>query len=84
MRSRLEPELSKNDPVFDHLISALRVGQPIAYSKINHGFWERLVALERDGGFDLLENDPKRLKEMDDFIRKIYYFVQWLMNLIMI
>ena len=67
MYSRLEPEISGDDPVYDRLIDGLNSEQRVVYAKINHGFWERLVALEKLG-FDLNERDPKRLKEMDDVL----------------
>ena len=67
MFSRLEPEISGDDPVYDRLIEGLNSDQQVIYAKINHGFWERLVALEQ-AGFDLDERDPKKLKEMDDIL----------------
>ena len=62
--SRLEPELAPNNVVFERVIDALNADKPIVYSKINHGFWERLVALEAEG-FDLLETDAAKTYEMD-------------------
>ena len=67
MFSRLEPEISGDDPVYDRLIEGLNSDKQIIYAKINHGFWERLVALQQ-AGFDLDERDPKKLKEMDDVL----------------
>jgi len=67
MYSRLEPEISRDDPVFDRLIEALNSDQRVVYAKINHGFWERCVALEK-AGFDLHERDADRLREMDEIL----------------
>lgn len=44
-------------PVYQRIVGALRDGQPIAYTKKNHGFWERLIRIERLHGSLAISDD---------------------------
>lgn len=47
--SQLEPLVESENNVYNRIIAALKMKTPVVYSKINHGFWERLVEIERMG-----------------------------------
>ncbi|WP_427450770.1 hypothetical protein [Litorimonas sp. WD9-15] len=62
--SRLEPDVRRDDDVFSFMVRSILTKTPFIYSKINHGFWERLVAIEAEG-FDIREPAPDTRREMD-------------------
>ena len=62
--STLEPVQVKNDVHFDYILNRLTQNDPIVFSKINHGFWERMVAIEA-AGETLLETNPEQAKVID-------------------
>lgn len=64
LRTRLEPRVDRSDPVFDFIVDRIRADKPIVYSKINHGLWERLAAIE-DAGYQIDEQEPHTTKAMD-------------------
>jgi len=62
--SRLEPGVRRDDVVFNFMERSILAETPFVYSKINHGFWERLVAIEAEG-FDIRQADPSTQRKMD-------------------
>lgn len=72
----LEPIDKAHDSIYDKIILSLKTNKPIVYSKINHGFWEQLVDIERIG-YSYLETNPElALKADTGTRRKPSYFVQ--------
>ncbi|MPZ55016.1 MAG: hypothetical protein GEU91_00690 [Rhizobiales bacterium] len=52
------------DPVFDAIVDGLLGNRPTGYTKLNHGFWERLVRIETlIGTFSVSDED--RAREID-------------------
>jgi hypothetical protein len=49
MHFDLEPKVDLAGPIFDESVRALETNKPFVYAKLNHGFWERLVRIERLG-----------------------------------
>jgi hypothetical protein len=49
MHFDLEPKVDLAGPLFDESVRALGTNEPFVYAKLNHGFWERLVRIERLG-----------------------------------
>src|SRR5690606_36245829 len=57
----LGPGLVGEDPLYESIVADLREGRPVAYTKLNHGFWERLVRVERlVGTFSVPDRDHAR------------------------
>ena len=66
---RLEPSIHDQDAIYTRVISALKNNTPIVYSKINHGFWEQIVAIEQ-AGFSYTETDPLKATKADRSARR--------------
>jgi dTDP-4-amino-4,6-dideoxygalactose transaminase len=49
MHFDLEPRVDLAGSIFDESVRALESNKPFVYAKLNHGFWERLVRIERLG-----------------------------------
>ncbi len=44
-----EPWVSRCNPAYDFIVNQLASGRPFIFSKLNHGFWERLEVIESLG-----------------------------------
>ncbi len=72
----LEPVDKTDNLIYDKILLSLKINKPIVYSKINHGFWEQLVDIERIGLSYLETNAELALKADTSTTRKPSYFVQ--------
>ena len=64
MKFALEPSLSSEPSFFDNCVAALASEQPFVYSKLNHGFWERLVKIDALG-FDAQNLLPQEAESVE-------------------
>ena len=64
MKFQLEPLLPREPFFFDNCVAALAADRPFVYSKINHGFWERLVQIDKLG-FDAINLAPQDAEIVD-------------------
>ena len=71
-----EPKLERSNPGYDWILKEIATLEPFYFLKLNHGFWERLVQIQKLG-YELADIDALNSEQIAEMPKKLSSGNSW-------